>query len=77
MLDDVLTLFPAMVEAGASDLILRTGHRPVMRVDGEIVDRLIQPLAVSYDHRVIDGAYAARFVGYIAFILSDVRNLIL
>jgi pyruvate dehydrogenase E2 component (dihydrolipoamide acetyltransferase) len=49
----------------------------LLRVDGEIVDRLIQPLAVSYDHRVIDGAYAARFVGYLAFILSDVRNLIL
>jgi pyruvate dehydrogenase E2 component (dihydrolipoamide acetyltransferase) len=49
----------------------------LVRVDGEIVDRLIQPLAVSYDHRVIDGAYAARFVSYLAFILSDVRNLIL
>ena len=49
----------------------------LLRVDGEIVDRLIQPLAVSYDHRVIDGAYAARFVGYLAFILSDARNLIL
>ena len=36
MLDAVLTYFPAMVEAGASDLILRTGHRPAMRVDGEI-----------------------------------------
>ena len=47
------------------------------RVNGEIVDRLIQPLAVSYDHRVIDGAYAARFVAHIAFVLSDVRNLIL
>ena len=47
------------------------------RVNGDIVDRLIQPLAVSYDHRVIDGAYAARFVSHIAFVLSDVRNLIL
>ncbi len=47
------------------------------RVNGEIVDRWIQPLAVSYDHRVIDGAYAARFVAHIAFVLSDVRNLIL
>jgi pyruvate dehydrogenase E2 component (dihydrolipoamide acetyltransferase) len=47
------------------------------RVDGEIVDRLIQPLAVSYDHRVIDGAYAARFVSHVAFVLSDVRNLML
>ena len=47
------------------------------RVNGEIIDRLMQPLAVSYDHRVIDGAYAARFVSHIAFVLSDVRNLIL
>jgi pyruvate dehydrogenase E2 component (dihydrolipoamide acetyltransferase) len=45
------------------------------RVNGEIVDRLIQPLAVSYDHRVIDGVYAARFTNHIAFILSDLRNL--
>jgi len=36
MLDDVLKLFGAMVKEGASDLILRAGHRPVMRVDGEI-----------------------------------------
>jgi pyruvate dehydrogenase E2 component (dihydrolipoamide acetyltransferase) len=49
----------------------------LVRKNGEIVDRLIQPLAVSYDHRVIDGAYAARFVSHIAFVLSDVRNLIL
>ena len=47
------------------------------RVDGDIVDRLIQPLAVSYDHRVIDGAYAARFASHLAFVLSDVRNLML
>ena len=36
MLDDVLKLFGHMVQEGASDLILRAGHRPVMRVDGEI-----------------------------------------
>ena len=36
MLDDVLSLFGQMVQEGASDLILRAGHRPVMRVDGEI-----------------------------------------
>ncbi len=47
------------------------------RKNSEIVDQLIQPLAVSYDHRVIDGAYAARFVSHIAFVLSDVRNLML
>ncbi|MFT7675537.1 MAG: pyruvate dehydrogenase E2 component (dihydrolipoamide acetyltransferase) [Gammaproteobacteria bacterium] len=49
----------------------------LVRKNGEIVDRLIQPLAVSYDHRVIDGAYAARFVGHIAYLLSDLRNLLL
>lgn len=49
----------------------------LQRRRGEIVDRLIQPLAVSYDHRVIDGALAARFVSHLAFVLSDVRNLIL
>nr|CAA6828907.1 MAG: Dihydrolipoamide acetyltransferase component of pyruvate dehydrogenase complex (EC [uncultured Thiotrichaceae bacterium] len=56
--------------------ITRSQER-LKRIDGEIVDRLIQPLAVSYDHRVIDGAYAARFVGHLAFVLSDVRNLML
>ncbi len=49
----------------------------LVRQDGKIVDRLIQPLAVSYDHRVIDGAYAARFVSHLAFSLTDVRNLTL
>ncbi len=47
------------------------------RVNGEIVDRLVQPLAVSYDHRVVDGAYAARFVSHLAYLLSDLRNLLL
>ena len=49
----------------------------LVRKDSDIVDALIQPLAVSYDHRVIDGAYAARFVSHLSFILSDVRNLML
>ena len=56
--------------------ITRSQER-LKRVDGEIVDRLIQPLAVSYDHRVIDGAYAARFASHLSFVLSDVRNLML
>jgi pyruvate dehydrogenase E2 component (dihydrolipoamide acetyltransferase) len=56
---------------------LTRAQERLMRKNGEIVDRLIQPLAVSYDHRVIDGAYAARFTAHVAFVLSDVRNLIL
>ncbi len=72
------TNFTPIVNAPEVGILGLTRSQPrLMRVDGEIVDRLIQPLAVSYDHRVIDGAYAARFVGHIAFILSDVRNLIL
>ncbi len=72
------TNFTPIVNAPEVGILgLTRAQQRLMRIDGEIVDRLIQPLAVSYDHRVIDGAYAARFVGHIAFILSDVRNLIL
>jgi pyruvate dehydrogenase E2 component (dihydrolipoamide acetyltransferase) len=72
------TNFTPIVNAPEVGILgLTRAQQRLVRLDGEIVDRLIQPLAVSYDHRVIDGAYAARFVSYIAFILSDVRNLIL
>jgi pyruvate dehydrogenase E2 component (dihydrolipoamide acetyltransferase) len=39
--------------------------------------RLILPLALSYDHRVIDGATAARFTSFLVSVLSDIRKLIL
>jgi pyruvate dehydrogenase E2 component (dihydrolipoamide acetyltransferase) len=39
--------------------------------------RLILPLALSYDHRVIDGALAARFTSYLATVLSDIRRTLL
>ena len=39
--------------------------------------RLMCPLSLSFDHRVIDGAAAARFTVYLANILADVRRLIL
>ena len=72
------TNFTPIVNAPEVGILgLTRSQERLKRVDGEIVDRLIQPLAVSYDHRVIDGAYAARFVSYIVFVLSDVRNLIL
>ncbi len=44
--------------------------------DAQWVPRLILPLSLSYDHRVIDGAQAARFSAYLSFILSDVRRLL-
>ncbi len=46
-------------------------------VDGELVPRLMLPLSLSYDHRVIDGADAARFTTKLKEVLSDVRNLVL
>ncbi len=39
--------------------------------------RLMLPLALSYDHRVIDGATAARFSAYLASVLSDIRKIVL
>ena len=50
--------------------------RPVSR-DGAFVPRLVLPLSLSYDHRVIDGADAARFTTRLAELLSDLRRLIL
>lgn len=43
----------------------------------EFVPRLMLPLSLSYDHRVIDGALAARFSVYLTQVLSDIRKLIL
>jgi pyruvate dehydrogenase E2 component (dihydrolipoamide acetyltransferase) len=54
----------------------KMGWRPVYR-DGSFVPRLILPLSLSYDHRVIDGADAARFTTRLSELLSDLRRLIL
>jgi pyruvate dehydrogenase E2 component (dihydrolipoamide acetyltransferase) len=43
----------------------------------EFTPRLILPMSLSYDHRVIDGAAAARFSTYIALLMSDIRKLTL
>ena len=43
--------------------------------DGKaFVPRLMLPLSLSYDHRVIDGAAAARFTAYLAQLLGDLRQ---
>jgi pyruvate dehydrogenase E2 component (dihydrolipoamide acetyltransferase) len=56
--------------------VTRAAMRPVW--DGEqFVPRLIVPLSLSYDHRVIDGAAAARFTAYLATELSDFRRVLL
>jgi len=43
----------------------------------EFTPRLMLPLSFSYDHRVIDGAAAARFTAYLASVLSDIRRSLL
>jgi pyruvate dehydrogenase E2 component (dihydrolipoamide acetyltransferase) len=35
------------------------------------------PLSLSYDHRVIDGASAARFTSYLAQVIADLRRSVL
>jgi pyruvate dehydrogenase E2 component (dihydrolipoamide acetyltransferase) len=45
--------------------------------DGAFVPRRILPLSLSYDHRVIDGADAARFTTRLAALLSDLRRILL
>ena len=43
----------------------------------EFAPRLVLPLSLSYDHRVIDGALAARFAAFLANQLGDIRRLLL
>lgn len=45
--------------------------------DGEFVPRLMLPLSLSYDHRVIDGAEGARFIVHLTECLSDIRRWLL
>jgi pyruvate dehydrogenase E2 component (dihydrolipoamide acetyltransferase) len=56
--------------------VARGSMRPVWN-GKEFAPRLILPLALSYDHRAIDGASGARFTTYLVSVLSDIRKLIL
>jgi pyruvate dehydrogenase E2 component (dihydrolipoamide acetyltransferase) len=56
--------------------VTRSALKPVWQDEG-FVPRLMLPLSLSYDHRVIDGAAAARFARQLATTLEDVRRLLL
>ncbi|HEY5897666.1 MAG TPA: dihydrolipoyllysine-residue acetyltransferase [Burkholderiales bacterium] len=56
--------------------VSRSGMKPVWN-GKDFAPRLILPLSLSYDHRVIDGATAARFTTFLVSVLSDIRKLIL
>ncbi|HNI63977.1 MAG TPA: dihydrolipoyllysine-residue acetyltransferase, partial [Agitococcus sp.] len=56
--------------------VSRSSHKPIW--DGKSFNpRLILPLSLSYDHRVIDGADAARFTTLLSQILADIRRVLL
>jgi pyruvate dehydrogenase E2 component (dihydrolipoamide acetyltransferase) len=56
--------------------VSKSAMKPVW--DGKAFQpRLIVPLSLSYDHRVIDGASAARFTAYLAAVLADMRRVLL
>jgi len=55
--------------------VSRSTLKPVY-VDGQLLPRLMLPLSLSYDHRVIDGAEAARFTTALAAALADARALL-
>jgi pyruvate dehydrogenase E2 component (dihydrolipoamide acetyltransferase) len=56
--------------------VVRSATKPVW--DGSaFVPRLVLPLSLSYDHRVIDGAAAARFCAHLAGVLADLRRVLL
>lgn len=63
---------PEVAILGVSRAVMKPVHK-----DGEFVPRLMVPLSLSYDHRVIDGAAAARFTRYLCEVLADIRRLLL
>jgi pyruvate dehydrogenase E2 component (dihydrolipoamide acetyltransferase) len=56
--------------------VSRSSMKPVWN-GKDFAPRLMLPLSLSYDHRVIDGADAARFTAYLAQVLGDLRRLLL
>jgi pyruvate dehydrogenase E2 component (dihydrolipoamide acetyltransferase) len=55
--------------------VSKSSHKPIFD-KGSFVPRLMLPLSLSYDHRVIDGAEAARFAVFLGRTLSDVKALL-
>ena len=72
------TLFTPIINAPEVAIlgVSRSGMKPVWN-GKDFAPRLILPLSLSYDHRVIDGATAARFTTFLVSVLSDIRKLIL
>ena len=71
------TFFTPIINAPEVAILGVSRHtmQPVWQ-DGEFVPRLMLPLSLSYDHRVIDGAAGVRFTRFLAEVLSDVDRLL-
>ena len=63
---------PELAILGVSRAVIKPMHQ-----DDTFVARLMLPLSLSYDHRVIDGAAAARFIVFLSQVLADTRRLAL
>ncbi len=57
--------------------VARAKMQPVYQEDGSFQPRLMLPLALSYDHRVIDGAQGARFTHHLGELIADLRRVLL
>ena len=57
--------------------VAKAKMQPVYQADGSFKPGLILPLALSYDHRVIDGAQGARFTSYLSQVIADIRRVLL
>jgi pyruvate dehydrogenase E2 component (dihydrolipoamide acetyltransferase) len=72
------TLFTPIINAPEVAIlgVGRSVTKPVW--DGkQFAPRLMLPLSLSYDHRVIDGAQGARFIAFLSSVLADIRRLVL
>ena len=56
--------------------VSKSAMKPIWN-GNEFVPRLILPMSLSYDHRVVDGASGARFSTYLAGLMTDIRKLVL
>jgi pyruvate dehydrogenase E2 component (dihydrolipoamide acetyltransferase) len=72
------TMFTPIINAPEVAIlgVSRSAMKPVWDGDA-FVPRLMLPLSLSYDHRVVDGAQAARFIVYFASVLADFRRALL
>ena len=57
--------------------VAKAKMQPVYQADGSFQPGLILPLALSYDHRVIDGAQGARFTNHLSQVITDIRRVLL